>query len=215
MSIKIAATLSIGILIFSMFVPTIILEETLGENKTFIARLVLGIAMIVVAAMELGVIVLSRNTTMHSRLNWMLPKYCEDPETRQSILKPAGIALFCIVGVYSTDVMFAIAEMSCDEYMALCDSTTSRQDSKPLFPLQQNLFFHRVHVILLHISHATLRRRLLHAAHPVRGLRHCPVALVRVGSRRELFRASLCHQCLFLCSATFPCTFQFIQRSDE
>jgi hypothetical protein len=135
MSIKIAATLSIGILIFSLFVPTIILEETLGENNTFIARLVLGIAMIVVAAMELGVIVLSRNTTMHSRLNWLLPKYCEDPETRQSILKPAGIALFCIVGVYSIDVMFAIAEMSCDEYMALCDSTTSRQGTA-------NLFFH-------------------------------------------------------------------------
>jgi hypothetical protein len=115
MSIVITTTISIGVIIFAFITPMIVTQyepDKLKENYYY-ARLALAVAMITVGTMELATIILSRHITVPTRIPWLCPRHCKDLETSHSIMKPLGIALFCVIGVYGTDVLFVIVQIAC------------------------------------------------------------------------------------------------------
>jgi hypothetical protein len=111
MSIKKATIISIGMLMFSALVPLIVSESDIAGYGY--AGMALGLVMGVVGTLQLATIILSVNAVninTHRRCLWLRPIYYEDFDAHRSVLKPLGIVMFCVFGVYSSDVSLIAIE---------------------------------------------------------------------------------------------------------
>jgi hypothetical protein len=91
---------------FSALVPLIVSED--DQAGYGYARVALTLVMGVVGTLQLVTFLFSVDAATvnpRSRWLWLRPKYCEDFDAHHSVLKPVGIALFCIFGVYISNPM--------------------------------------------------------------------------------------------------------------
>lgn len=146
--IKLVSSLSISFVFFAFFIAYSMLDYTHNVWESFVP--LITSSMFLFGTMQLLIITFARNATFirdyTGRLSRFFIEFNENTHSERSALKLGGMAVFCIVGVYVTDLIYLMAYYKCSHVYGICKPEPIR------YSLQAQMGYHAGRIYFASVS---------------------------------------------------------------